>query len=844
MKKSNFKGLKYILVIGAFIGALIWTYALENYNNYSSQYLAMDKASYPIVMMTTQEGVRFNALHGYAYEMDITKINGVITPLPADKKLDIYVSTYGEEINGVSYKVREIVSGELIEETKVSDYSIKNQELTATLNIKNLVENGRDYMLEICINTKKHENIFYYTRIIAGTYTALSDKLNFVINFNNYTYNKNDLNKIIDWIEPKTGADNTNFGYANINSSLAHIGWGELNPTVESAIIPTINEISGETASITLDYVIAMPADDGTYFSCRVNEFYRVRITTRGQYLLNFERKTNAIFSENNDINATRITLGIKSDLDIENAHSEDGKYFYFVSDNNLWCFNQAVGEFDKVFSFGDLDVDGIRENYAMHGINIMKINESGDATFAVYGYMNRGTHEGNVGVGIYNYNVADNVVKELLFIPLDVPYDTLCENAGELFYVNPFDTCYIMLGGTLYSVDPSSMEYMEEATNLTAGNYAVSKDKTMIAFVGEKDGKKNGCINVFNMEQGSKYIIDAPEGEILRVLDFIDCDLFYGHVKESDIFTQIDDVTVYPSYKMEVMDKDRNIIKTYAQEGIYIENTEVFGMRLNIYRLKKTETGFVSTVMDQLLNKDENSVDELVSIGTIATDRWKKEVVINLKKTYFALDKINIKAAKDILFSEDVVLKLPDWQKNEPLSFYAYGAGQLLGEFDYLGEAINNANKYMGYVVGSDGKIYWKRNKSTSAQVTQLNYEYSINTLCSSIITLLRKGGYSWNVNGISSGERSIITAINEATNGHGINLCGAAVDTVAYYIDNQVPVVAQVDMDKYVLLEGYNADYIMYYDYEAGIEKSITYGEAAKLFESWGNTFFAYLK
>lgn len=844
MKKFDIKKLKYIIVGVAFLVSLGVAYVLEDYNGRSSQYLAMDMATYPVVMMTTQDGIRYNALHGYAYEMDITKMNSVITPLPADKKLPAVVATYGEEVTGVSYKVRDIVTGELIEETTVRDYTIKNQELSAVLNIKNLVENGSEYMLEVCLSTKKHDKIFYYTKIIAGAYSSISEKLNFVTNFNSYTYNKNELNKIIDWIEPKSGADNTNFGYANINSSLSHIGWGELNPTVASAIIPSINEISGETASITLNYVIAMPADDGTYFSCNINEYYRVRITTRGQYLLNFERKADTVFSSDNDVNATRITMGIRSDDALENATTADGRFIYFVSDGNLWCYNQESREFTKVFSFGAQDVDGIRENYDNHHISIMKVEDNGNAVFAVYGYMNRGTHEGNVGVGVYSYDVENNQVREKLFIPVDVPYDILHRNVGELFYVNPFDVCYMILGNTLYSVDLTSMEYMEEATNLAEGNYAVSRDDTIIAYSGDNNGKAFGSINVFNMEQGGKYIIDAGEGEILRVLDFIDSDLFYGHVKDGDVYSKVDGTSVYPSYKMEVIDKDRNVIKTYSEEGIYVEDTQVSGMRLNIYRLKKTENGFVSTAMDQLLNKDENSVGEIVQVGSIATDKWKKELVLNIKKTYPATDKIIMRAANEMLFSEDVVLNLNNWQANEALTFYAYGAGRMCGEYETLGEAVNVANRYMGYVAGSNGKIYWRRLKSTSAQVKQLNYEYNVNSLCSSVITLLRKGGYGWNVSGITSGERSIITAINESTSGCGINLCGANVETVLYYIDNQIPVVGRAGDDKYVLVTGYNSDYIFYYDYEKASEITVSYGEAAAIFEAFGNTFFAYWK
>lgn len=843
MKNIEINKLKYITLIAVFVIAVVVTYAVENYNGRASQYLAMEEATYPVITMETGEGVRYNSLHGYAYEMDIRQMNSVITPLPSDKKLNTVIASYGEEITGISYKVMDILTGELIEETEVKGYTVKNYEVEAVLNIKNLVENGEEYMLEVCLTTSEHEKIFYYTRIVAGAYSGVSEKLNFALEFNGYIYDKAKLNNIAKWLEPSSGADNTNFGYANINSSLAHIGWGDLNPTVESAIIPDINEISGETASITLNYVIAMPADDGTYFSCKVEEFYRVRITSRDRYLLNFERNTDAIFSSSNDVNPSRITLGIRSELDAHTENTSDGKFIYFASDGNLWCYNQEQQEFTKIFSFGAQDVDGVRENYDRHKIQIIKVEENGNVRFAVYGYMNRGTHEGCVGAGIYYYDAKSSQVTENLFVPVKVPYEVLRENIGELFYVNDYNVCYFILGNTLYSVDLTSMEYMEEAKNLTEGMYAVSRDQSIIAYPNQEEGREYASISVFNMGQGGKYVIEAPQGQFVRVFDFIDSDLFYGYVNQSDVYRRVDGELVLPAYRMEVMDREHNLIKTYEQENVYIERTQVSGMRLNIYRLQKSQEGFVSTSMDQLLNKDENTVDEVMNVGTIVTDKWKKEVVLNIKKTYAATDKIIVKAAEEIFFSEDVMLSF-NWQEDERLTYYAYGNGRLQGEYDNPGQAIQKANETVGYVAGSDGKIYWRRLKSNSAKVKQLTYEYHTNSLCSCLITLLRKGGYAWDISGVTTGERTAVNVIDDATGGRSLNLCMADVDTVLYYIDNQIPVIGRINTGSYVLIIGYNSEEIVYYDYDRAAEVTVSYRDAAALFEGWNNTFFAYWK
>lgn len=842
-KKPNIYKIKYIVLAVFFLAAVVVTYAVENYSYRDSQYIAMEEATYPVIMMQTGGNVRYNPLHGYAYEMDISQMNGVITPLPSDKKLSIVIASYGEEIAGISYKVKNPITNEMLEETQVKDYTTKSHEVFAVLNIKNLVENGQEYMLEVCLSTKTHEKIFYYTRIIAGAYSGVDDKINFALEFNSYIYDKEKLNNIAKWIEPSSGADNTNFGHATINSSLSHIGWGELNPNVESAIVPEINEISGETASITLNYVIAIPADDGTYSSYNVEEFYRVRITSRDRYLLNYERNTDAIFSTGINVNASRITLGIKSDLDMPLESTNDGKYICFVSNGNLWCYNQEQHEFIKVFSFGAQDVDGVRENYDRHDVQIISVDDKGNIRFAVYGYMNRGTHEGSVGTGIYYFDAESGSVTENLFVPVDVPYEILRQNIGELFYVNEYNVCYFILGDTLYSVDLTSMEYMEEAKNLTDGMYAVSDDKSMIAYPNEEEGREFDSISVFNLVQGGKYIIEAPDNQLVRVFNFIGSDLFYGYVNKDDVYKADGGRFVYPAYCMQVIDRENNLLRTYEQENIYIERTQVSGMRLNIFRLQKTNEGFISTSMDQLLNKDENTVDEPVILATITTDKWKKEAVLNIKKTYGTFSTVTARAAQEVFFSDDVALSF-NWQENEPIKYYAYGNGKLQGSYDRLGEAAQRADETVGYVVGNDGRIYWRRLKSTSAQVKQLTYEYNTNSLCSCLITLLRKGGYSWDISGVTSGQRTAFDVINDATKGLALDLCGADVSTVLYYIDNQIPVIGKTGQSGYLLITGYNSEKIVYYDYELGTEVEADYSDARELFESGGNTFFAFWK
>lgn len=78
-----------------------------------------------------------------------------LTPLPTDKKLSVVVDLYGQELEGVSYKVRDLSDLSLIENTKVEDYTQDESRADVVLNIKNLIDNNKEYLLEVTISDKK-----------------------------------------------------------------------------------------------------------------------------------------------------------------------------------------------------------------------------------------------------------------------------------------------------------------------------------------------------------------------------------------------------------------------------------------------------------------------------------------------------------------------------------------------------------------------------------------------------------------------------------------------------------------------------------------------------------------
>ena len=99
-------------------------------------------------------------------------------------------------------------------------------------------------------------------------------------------------------------------------------------------------------------------------------------------------------------------------------------------------------------------------------------MEEDGSTVFAVYGYMNRGEHEGEVGVDVYYFDIQENAVNEIAFIPSTKSFAIAEEELGKMVYYNHREQLlYVLAGGVLYQVDVTKNSQKELATGLEEGH-------------------------------------------------------------------------------------------------------------------------------------------------------------------------------------------------------------------------------------------------------------------------------------------------------------------------------------------------------------------------------------
>ena len=164
------------------------------------------------------------------------------------------------------------------------------------------------------------------------------------------------------------------------------------------------------------NYILVNDEDRQRYF--KVTEFFRVRYAETRMYLLDYERTMDEIFEDTKtSYEDQAVMLGITG-KEVNIYNSPDGNNVAFETGGRLYVYNISENRIAYIFGFYDTFTTDERMLNDSHAIKVMNIDEEGDVTFLVYGYMNRGNHEGECAICAYYYDASVNSVEELLCIP------------------------------------------------------------------------------------------------------------------------------------------------------------------------------------------------------------------------------------------------------------------------------------------------------------------------------------------------------------------------------------------------------------------------------------------
>jgi len=384
---------------------------------------------------------------------------------------------------------------------------------------------------------------------------------------------------------------------------------------------------------------------------------------------------------------------------------------------------------------------------------------------------MNRGKHEGEVGISFYKYIADNNTLEEECYVPARKSYQMLRQDMGNLSYVNENNLCYLMIGSSIYAIDLSGKEYVVVVETIEADNIVVRDDSKRIAWAEMNKESERSEIFIMNLETGEKQTITAKTDESLKVLGFVDEDFIYGIARDSDMDRAEERMLLYA---VEIIGSDQVVQNHYEKSGVYITGVSIQETLIHLDRVSFTEDNKLQVIAGDILIRNEKiETGNTVKVSGEKSGREKMVYYIKLKDNVSGDRSLAVTAPQEILLPEidntmDILI--------EDLAiprFYSYSYGRLAGIYSDPAKAIQAVYEDMGTVTDSKQSILWWRSRKALSKNLELEgvLTYSSDKRAADLLaeaypdkTILDVSGCSLNQVLVFVSEGRTVAAIGEA--------------------------------------------------------------------------------
>ena len=841
----NKKWIKPLVLAIVFIGSLV-SFSLVTNKSQTDMTTSLAEATLPVVSFSYQ-GNTVNELFGYVNEMVDTNMRGNITPVGDDRMLHIVVDTDGVEVSELQYEIRSMDGTRLVVKNATKDFSRAGNQLKADVELENILQDNEEYALKLTLQGKK-QPIYYYTRVIKEKGLDADKYLNFALDFHSHTFARDeDGSYFANYVENATG-DATNLGYVDLTCTVRQIKWRNLicNPVTPLDI--AFQEINDDYTALTIRYILSTVTSDGVNQYYDVEEYYRLRQGAKQMYVLDYERTAEEIFNPEGTIlsGGNSIQLGITPG-DVEYDYNEVGNRIAFVQAGELWGYDASNNLLSKIFSFREQEDFDPRDNLNQHDIKIMNVDEAGSVDFIVFGYMNRGKHEGEVGLSVFHYDGLARTVEEEAYLPCNSSYGILGSELGQFLYESDGRMVYLVLNHTMYSIDLNTKETKEAISDLTEGDYFASVSNRYFTWIDAGKTYQSETLHLIDLSSGKISDITVGNGEVIRPMGFIGEDLIYGVANASDVVKNAAGNAVFPIKKLYIVGSEntKDILKEYAPSDGYVGTVTVDGYLISMQLIQRNEGQFVVVGENQIMNKeaDKDTVVYLKSYGDQERQKLYQIAFTGQAKA----GKTKLVTSKEVITQDNRAVEI---QRDPDVTrYYVYAKGDVLYSGDQIATAIRKANENNAIVVNQKQQYVWQQGRGVYKDplngLSVAASDLESGTIVQAISGMIQWEGKTGSVSDMiaqgNSPEDVLVTMLPEY---EILNLSGCSVDEMFYYVNNGTPVFALTSQDTAVLLTGYTSSLVYYYDPATHTTQKMATQDANNIFSQAGNVFLAYQK
>ena len=835
--------IKAAIFLTSFVISLIIISSVMNRGT-TDMTVEMGEATLPVVSIA--EGDRcINRMYGVKSTVEPNMMRDTLSPLSDGRSLGIHINKYGNTIKEVAYEVRSLDAERLIEDTEILDYIEEKDTIDAAIHVKDLISDGREYILAVRLTNEQGQKIYYYTRIIHEEALHEKEILDFVTDFTDRTFDKTAARSLTTYLESDASGDNSSYRYVDIHSSFDQITYGDLAPERPETVQTEILEMDSSTASLRNSFLLRRESGAETVFY-DVNEYFRVRYTEKRIYLLNYERTMEQVFDPGSDgaFVSDKVMLGI-SDPSVMMMENEDGGVIAFVRNGALYGFRNSDSKAVRIFSFFEKGDDDERNRNQDHGIKILQVDEAGNVHFLLYGYMNRGRHEGEIGVSAYYFNSALNQIEEEVYIPYTRSYPFLKYEIEKLSYSPDGNNLYLYLKGRLLNVHLDTKSISVMAGNIFFDSFVVSKSGRNAAW----QAKNDSGIFVCDFNDGNIREILGDPGISIRALGFLGEDLVYGSSTGEHSVASPIGVTLDAMEELYIENSEGEILKTYSKDGIYITGVEVNNGEISLSRITMDEGisgNFLSVPPDMIVDNDPEAGDRNAVI-TVATEELETIVEIDLAG-HINNPNVHVVTPKEVLFEGERSLTLEEGDDNAS-TLIVYSRGGIDGIYESAYKAVNLADVRGGVVVRPSGRYIWQKGnravekelKDIAAPPLSATKEEQFSAVLGAIFV---HEGITEDSEGLVDHEGVLTDIIEREIDGaDALELGGCSLSSVLYYVSLGKPVVAETEGGNIVMIIGYDQLNTLIFDPSTGSIYKKGMNDSTEWFASHGNEFVSYV-
>ena len=803
--------------------------------------------TYPVMSIEGDDG-EYNIMSAYRGDIDLSLVRNQVTVTDYTKTLNIRLYQYDYDITAIQYELFTNNLEEPLEEGTVNQLQEEDNYRKGQIVFTEDLKEGKTYYLRMAVRLNNSTRAYFYTKLQSGSDYHLNEYFTYVREFHENLFDKEAMEKNAVYLEPVAGQVDRSLNYVDIHSSIDAVFFGSMKVKQEREPVITVREINDTYAVLELNGILSSEVSDGVVQYYDVKETYKLRYTPERMFLLDYNRTMGAYYNESMIDSANNyLGLGIQDKNGIDYLSSDKGRRLCFISEGQLWYYDYNASNVTRVYSLTSENLSDLRNNGDEHGLKILDMDDKGNITYLVYGYMSRGRHEGANGIEIIRFDAETNCNETLSFLATSVPYDTMKEDISKLSYLNGENVFYCILDGDLHEVDIRKKTDKILKSGLVNESLTASKDQSIIAIEKNQNILENREIEVIQLETGESRLFSCKEDERIRSIGFLSDDFIYGTADAANTKKERSGAILFPMEQIHIMSIDGKEIKKYSKAGKYILKTEIDGSVLEM-KFGQKKGGTIKQIgeKDYIRYKEEENTEQ-VSLVSKHSDTYGDQMYFRFPEYVYIQIEPDLVLSRILTSEDDVSLTL---EKGEDTArqYYIYADGQKKESYTNLSEAVRAAAEERGNVIDSNEKVLWQcvfdeyHIVAGMDRVTKVSSDKDSLAACLSMFASVN--GKNVTVSQIKRKDGTMEDLLAQCTGYETLNLTGCSIDEVLYYISQGSPVLARYSSGRFVVIMSYNSTKLRYLDPVTGKSTAVSRTELTDTLRKAGNEYYSYLE